>query len=250
MCFRADEAGVLNEKMNWREAVLARYAVRSFQSRPVDREVIFDLLVLANQAPSSFNLQPWHFLVVDDPAGKARLRRLALDQPHVEQAAAAVVFCADPLAWRLHGEATTRQAVACRALPPEKAARRLRHIRLSFDIGPLGLLGLLKGLVCLLLKPWRPIPPVVCRARHLRSRVREETMLAVQTFMLAAGARGLDTCPVGAFDALRIKRAFGIPRRMEVVLLVLVGHGAETGVAPFPRLPVIGKTHWNSWDEK
>ena len=54
-----------------------RRTVRQFSDRPVPREVIDDCLRAAATAPSGANMQPWHFVVVRDPATKARIREAA-----------------------------------------------------------------------------------------------------------------------------------------------------------------------------
>jgi iodotyrosine deiodinase len=51
-----------------------RRTVRTFDSKPVDREIIESCLRTAGSAPSGANQQPWHFVAVGDPALKARIR--------------------------------------------------------------------------------------------------------------------------------------------------------------------------------
>jgi nitroreductase len=51
-----------------------RRTVREFSPRAVPRGVIEDCLRAAGTAPSGANMQPWHFVVVGDPALKRRLR--------------------------------------------------------------------------------------------------------------------------------------------------------------------------------
>jgi nitroreductase len=51
-----------------------RRTVRHFSDRPVDRAIIEDCLLAAGTAPSGANLQPWHFVVVSDPALKRQIR--------------------------------------------------------------------------------------------------------------------------------------------------------------------------------
>jgi nitroreductase len=58
----------------FREDMRRRRTVRHFSSRPVDRQVIDDCLLVAGSAPSGANLQPWHFVVVADPAVKKQIR--------------------------------------------------------------------------------------------------------------------------------------------------------------------------------
>ena len=51
-----------------------RRTVRDFSDRPVPREVIENCLRAAGTAPSGANMQPWHFVVVSDPAIKQQIR--------------------------------------------------------------------------------------------------------------------------------------------------------------------------------
>ena len=60
-----------------------RRSVREFSSRPVPREIIADCLRTAGAAPSGANLQPWHFVVLGDPAMKRRLRAAAESEERV-----------------------------------------------------------------------------------------------------------------------------------------------------------------------
>lgn len=54
-----------------------RRTVRAFSPRPVPREIIEDCLRTAGRAPNGANMQPWHFVVVSDPAVKAAIREAA-----------------------------------------------------------------------------------------------------------------------------------------------------------------------------
>jgi iodotyrosine deiodinase len=54
-----------------------RRSVRYFSGRPVPREIIEDCLQAAASAPSGANRQPWHFVVVGDPAVKRQIREAA-----------------------------------------------------------------------------------------------------------------------------------------------------------------------------
>ncbi len=56
------------------QAIKGRRAVRAFTDEPISREEILALIEAAAAAPSSMNLQPWSFVVVE---GKERLERLS-----------------------------------------------------------------------------------------------------------------------------------------------------------------------------
>lgn len=51
----------------------ARKSVRRFANRPVEREKIELCLEAARRAPSVDNMQPWRFVVFDDPESKRRM---------------------------------------------------------------------------------------------------------------------------------------------------------------------------------
>ena len=57
--------------------VRRRRTVRHFSDRPVSQEVIVDCLRAAATAPSGANMQPWHFVVIGDPAVKRQIREAA-----------------------------------------------------------------------------------------------------------------------------------------------------------------------------
>ena len=73
----------LNEKeMQQRAATFlahmrTRRSVRQFSSLPIPRQVITHCLQAAGTAPSGANQQPWHFVVVEDPTCKRRIRQAA-----------------------------------------------------------------------------------------------------------------------------------------------------------------------------
>jgi len=54
-----------------------RRTVRQFSDRPVPREVIEACVEAAGTAPSGAHQQPWHFVVISDPAMKRAIRQAA-----------------------------------------------------------------------------------------------------------------------------------------------------------------------------
>jgi len=67
-------AAVFSEQMQ------GRRTVRQFSDRPVPREIIEQCILAAATAPSGANLQPWHFVVVSDPAVKRQIRLAAEEE--------------------------------------------------------------------------------------------------------------------------------------------------------------------------
>jgi iodotyrosine deiodinase len=54
-----------------------RRTVRHYSDRPAPRDVIEACLLAAGTAPNGANLQPWHFVVVEDAAIKQQIREAA-----------------------------------------------------------------------------------------------------------------------------------------------------------------------------
>ena len=63
-------------KTPFQELVAGRRSVRRYIDRPVEREKILACLETARLAPSAENVQPWRFLVIDDPEIKERFSRV------------------------------------------------------------------------------------------------------------------------------------------------------------------------------
>ena len=74
----ADE--LLSRATSFFDEMARRRSVRKFSSQPVPREVIEFCIRTAGSAPSGANQQPWHFVVVDDPATKRAIRAAAEEE--------------------------------------------------------------------------------------------------------------------------------------------------------------------------
>ncbi len=59
------------------QAIKTRRTVRDFSARSFPRSVIENALLAAGTAPSGANMQPWHFVVVENPEVKKQLREAA-----------------------------------------------------------------------------------------------------------------------------------------------------------------------------
>jgi len=73
------------------EAVRTVLAVREFQDKPIPEEVLRRIVEAGHLSASSTNLQPWHFVLVKDPAALRELGVLVKTGPYIASAAAAVV---------------------------------------------------------------------------------------------------------------------------------------------------------------
>lgn len=69
-----------------------RYATKAFDTRKLPDATWAALEESLRLTPSSFGLQPWKFIVVNDPAVRAKLRPVSWNQSQVTDASHLVVF--------------------------------------------------------------------------------------------------------------------------------------------------------------
>ena len=87
----------LDTKPSYDDVVLGRKSIRGFQSKPVPKALVREVIALAMRAPSSYNTQPWNFYVVaGDPLNRIRAG-------NVERNLAGIPSSRE---FRTHGEAT------------------------------------------------------------------------------------------------------------------------------------------------
>ena len=64
------ESEMLERSGNFYNEVNRRRSVRMFSDKKVDRQIIENCILSAGTAPSGANLQPWHFVAVNDTQTK------------------------------------------------------------------------------------------------------------------------------------------------------------------------------------
>lgn len=81
--------------MDTLEAIHGRRSIRDYQDRPVEDQLVEEIIGAAMMAPSAGNSRPWRFIVLDDPEV---LKKIPLIHPHGAMAAdapVAIVVCGD-----------------------------------------------------------------------------------------------------------------------------------------------------------
>ena len=77
------------------EAILSRRSIRRYRSKPVPEKTVSELLRAAMSAPSANNLQPWHFVVVDDRAVLDAIQEFHPYSKMLSEAPLAILVCGD-----------------------------------------------------------------------------------------------------------------------------------------------------------
>lgn len=219
-----EDGGRLNSTFR---AILERRAMRRFSTAPIPDALLLELLQLANAAPSGFNLQPWHFIVVRNQELKQLLKHIAMEQSQVVDAPAVVVFLADPDCWRTSFPEVLDLGLTTKKMGEQQVAVYRKTVPLLFQHGPLGIRGLAKRLAIPVRRLFRPTPTIPVSAGESLQYVRAQTMFAAATFMIAAQAAGLATSPMEGFDEVRLKKLLAVPRRFTIPIIIPVGFALE-----------------------
>ena len=77
--------------------ILDRRSIRRFTDQKIDNEKIRIILTAAMYAPSAVNMQPWHFVVIDDPSMMEKIMEIHPYARMLQTASHAVVVCGDEL---------------------------------------------------------------------------------------------------------------------------------------------------------
>jgi nitroreductase len=190
------------------EIVHERRATPAFSHAPMRDDDLEKILRAGLEAPSSYNMQPWRFVVVRDPEQRRRLRVAALGQEAVEQAPTVIVACGDTEGWRDDLEEVVRIG-RDRGFDVDSHIESKRQ-NVTKDLGS------------------HP---------NLSMWVTKQTMIATTTMMWMAEALGYDTSPMEGFDEDLVRHVLGIPAHVRVVVMLAVGHlEGEDGRYP-GRLP-------------
>lgn len=197
--------------MDW--AIVSRRSIRAFLPTPVSPEEIHAILDVARYAASGMNTQPWRVHVLTG-AAKERLTAVIAAVDNDEDVTATLVepYHYYPLEW----------------LPPYVDRRR----KVGWDM--YGLLGIAKGDKARMHaqhgRNYRffdaPVGLIFTVNRVLQAGSLMDYGMFLQSLMVAARARGLDTCPQVAFTKFHqvIHAELGIPDTEMVVCGMSLGH--------------------------
>lgn len=205
----------LIDQLNW------RYATKQFDpQRKISSEdwaALEEALVLT---PSSIGLQPWIFLVIDDPAVRAKLLLASYGQPQVVDASHLVVFATKTNYSEGDVDAHIRQAAKVRGVRVE-ALEGLRTMAVR---------SVVQGMTETERKAWAV----------------NQTYIALGNLVTSAALLGIDAAPMEGFEKCRYDDILGLKARgLTASAIAAVGYRAATdkyATAPkvrFPRADIV-----------
>ena len=191
-----------------------RYATKQFDpTKKIPAGTWTNLEEALVLTPSSFGLQPWRFIVVNDPEVRGKLRAASWNQSQVTEASHFVVFA-------VHKENTPEHvdrlidATAAATGQPADTPRFAGLKKVILDFGK------------------------TVSNQEWNSR---QAYIALGNFMLSAALLGLDTCPLEGMNPVKYDEILGLPELgMTTAVACAAGYRAETdkyAASPKVRFP-------------
>jgi nitroreductase len=172
------------------DAIYGRRSIKHFDaSHEMTDDEVTRLMEAAIQAPTSFNIQHWRFVLVRDPALRKEIRAVGNDQAQMTDASLLILMTADVDAWKKDPARYWRNA-------PRDVADLL--------VGWMG--------------PFHEGKPQLQRDEAQRS-----IGMAMQTIMLAAQGMGYDSCPMIGFDHDAVAKLVNLPADHCIGPMIAVG---------------------------
>ena len=187
-----------------------RKSVRKYKEGVViPREQLQALLEQAITAPSSSNMQPWRFLVIEDQQVKKELRQISNDQEQVEASSAIIAVLGD--------------------LEMYKNADQIYNA--NHEQGFMS-----REIADLMIKNSHALYGSL-QVEKLTSLIHFDAGLISMQIMLLAKDMGYDTVPMGGFDKVKFAEKFDLPKNEIPILLIAIGEAAAPAYGS-SRLPV------------
>ena len=182
-------------------AILQRRSIKSFKSDPIAPALLRQIVELTVAAPSSFNIQDWRIIIIQDLAQRAALAAACWNQPQVAQAPVNFVFAADIKAGEKDLTPILEKGLETGAWN-EKTVGYFKKSIPEFSVG-------------------------------LGDKVREyaikDAMIAATHAMLAAESLGLSTCMMNGWLEDKVKAVIGAENDpdLAIALVLPIGYSAE-----------------------
>lgn len=198
-------------------AISSRHSVRAFLNTPVKKQDVLDILSVASRAPSGTNTQPWKVYVVTGDT-----RQKMIDQVCQAQ----IELFSNP--------ALADQYQETFAYYPDTWISPFIDRRRENGWGLYGLLGIQKGekekIAAQQLRNYQLFDAPVAlyftvnKAMGIGSKM--DISMMIQNVMVAARARGLDTCPQAAWNPFHaiVLDVLQAPEDEELVCTVALGY--------------------------
>ncbi|MFO0408793.1 MAG: nitroreductase family protein [Dolichospermum sp.] len=192
-------------------AIVQRRSIKTFKPDSISPDLLKQLVELTVAAPSSFNVQSWRIVLVQEETQKQALCAASWNQKQIIQAPVTFVFAADAAAGEKDLTPILEQGLATGAWN-EGTVNYFRNAIPQFQAG----LG-----------------------EKRREYAIKDAMIAATNLVLAAESLGLSTCFMNGWIEEQVKAIIGAENNPDIAIAVLVpvGYAAEPRLNP-GRLPL------------
>ncbi|MFN9560942.1 MAG: nitroreductase family protein [Dolichospermum sp.] len=192
-------------------AIVQRRSIKTFKPDSISPDLLKQLVELTVAAPSSFNVQSWRIVLVQEETQKQALCAASWNQKQIIQAPVTFVFAADAAAGEKDLTPILEQGLATGAWN-EGTVNYFRNAIPQFQAG----LG-----------------------DKRREYAIKDAMIAATNLVLAAESLGLSTCFMNGWIEEQVKAIIGAENNPDIAIAVLVpvGYAAEPRLNP-GRLPL------------
>ncbi|PJO40838.1 nitroreductase family protein [Lysinibacillus xylanilyticus] len=187
-----------------------RKSVRKYNANTtISRETIMQLLEDATSSPSSSNMQPWRFIVIDDKEIQKNINIFSFNQEQIETASAIIAVIGDTEMY-LNAEEIYSKNVELGYMPEEIASKLAQDSLAMYGAIP---------------------------KEALLNIVHFDAGLISMQIMLLAKEMGYDTVPMGGFDKSKFAEYMELPSNEVPILLLAIGEAAGPAYGS-SRLPI------------
>jgi nitroreductase len=186
----------MSEHLHW------RYATKKFDPfKRISQQDVSEILEALRFAPSSYGLQPWQFLIIQNEALRKELQPYAWDQSQVTDASHLIVLCV----WKTLDENYVKNFL-----------KRIARVR-EMSMESLSTYGqMMSGFI------QRQTP------ESLSDWMRRQVYLALGMFLAECARKKIDACPMEGFDAKKFDEILGLEKRgLQSVVLCAIGYRAQ-----------------------
>lgn len=186
------------------DIVYNRRSIRKFDtSVKIPREEMLEILDKTVTAPSSVNMQPWRFVVVDSEEGKDKLKPFVSYNGVQSETSSAMVLIFADLKSQERAEEIYGKAVTQGKMPEEVKEKQLSSIVPMYENAPFEVMNEI---------------------------VHIDSSLAAMQLMLVARSYGYDTNAIGGYKKDGLAKAFGLDEDRHVpILIIALGKADEEG---------------------
>lgn len=203
---------------DFNEIVYGRRSIKEYDPTvKISREEMSEMIAQASTAPSSINMQPWRFLVIDSEEGKEKLAPLSRFNKDKVMSSSAVIAVFADLNNFDYAEEIYSTAVERGYMPQEVKEAQLNFLTPLYEN---------------------------VSEEQMKDIILLDSGLVSMQLMLVARAHGYDTNPIGGYEKDQIAEAYGMDKdRYLPVMLITIGKALNEGFQSY-RLPVETTTQW------